>query len=149
MFRDVFLDRVTFAGVTFFVLVMGAQLYRWHVHCATAIALADRDLVAQQVALKKEPHPTQETSNTAELEVSKTAQTHLSKQEAQTLSEAAKAFSDSKVSKDIETMEAFLHNKSSICRKCLCVIRPVGSVPSQKSSRGSKSESLGSQSGRL
>lgn len=149
MFRDVLLDRMIFAGVTFFVLVIGAQLYRWHGCSTTAVTLAAPDAVAQQVALKKEPHPTQETSNSAELEVSKTAQTHLSKQEAQTLSEAAKAFPYREISKDLETMEAFLDNKSSICRKCLCVIRPVGSVPSQKRSRGSKSESLGLQSGRL
>ncbi|MYC76003.1 hypothetical protein F4X10_09585 [Candidatus Poribacteria bacterium] len=149
MFRDVLLDRMIFAGVTFFVLVIGAQLYRWHSCSTTAVTLAAPDAVAQQVALKKEPHPTQETSNSAELEVSKTAQTHLSKQEAQTLPEAAKAFLYREISKDLETMEVFLDNKSSICRKCLCVVRPVGSVSSQRSPRGSKSESLGLHSGRL
>ena len=149
MFRDVLLDRMIFAGVTFFVLVIGAQLYRWHGCSTTAVTLAAPDAVAQQVALKKEPYPTQETSNSAELEVSKTAQTHLSNHDVPTLSEAAKALPHSEIPTSLKTMGAFLDNKSSICRKCLCVIRPVGSVPSQKRSRGSKSESLGLQSGRL
>lgn len=42
MFRDVLLNRAIFGGVTCFVLVVGAQLHRWHVRHEIAAALARR-----------------------------------------------------------------------------------------------------------
>ncbi|MXV85258.1 hypothetical protein F4X88_10190 [Candidatus Poribacteria bacterium] len=57
MFRDVLLDRMIFAGVTFFVLVIGAQLYRWHGCSTTAVTLAAPDAVAQQVIIAFDNKP--------------------------------------------------------------------------------------------
>lgn len=115
MFRDVLLDRVIFTGVTVFVLVIGAQLYRWHACSTTGVTLIAQNRVAQAVAPRKEPPPVEDAGHPGALAVSEAGQTHLSNADTQTLSETAKAFSDSEISKDFETMEAFLHNGSSIC----------------------------------
>lgn len=60
MFNNVLLNRVIFVGVTFFVLVVSAQLYRWHVRCTTAAALAQATPAMQQLENENEKHIAQD-----------------------------------------------------------------------------------------
>lgn len=60
MFRETFSNRAICVGIILFVLVVGAQLYRWHIRCAIASALARKAPAMQQLATKQ--HTVQEAS---------------------------------------------------------------------------------------
>lgn len=59
MFCETLSNRVIFVGVLLFVLVVGAQLYRWHVRCEIASALSQKapamqPLVTQQYTAQED-----------------------------------------------------------------------------------------------
>ncbi len=56
MFREALLNRAIFVGVIFFLLVLGAQLYRWHIRCEIAAALMRTTETMQHLENRKEKH---------------------------------------------------------------------------------------------
>ncbi len=60
MFRETLSNRMIFVGVILFTVVVGAQLYRWHVRREIAAASAQKAPAIQQLATKQ--HPPQEDS---------------------------------------------------------------------------------------
>ena len=60
MFRETFSNRAICVGIILFVLVVSAQLYRWHIRCVIASALAREAPAMQQLATKQ--HTAQEAS---------------------------------------------------------------------------------------
>lgn len=141
MFRETFSNRAICVGIILFMLVVGAQLYRWHVRCTTA--------AVQQRDNKKAPHTAQDAGSPAEFKVFKALQTPPSNPDTQTQSEAAKTLPHSEISECLEAMEAFLHNGSSTYQGGRCCIIRLWSVSSRRIPRISEFEPLGVHRGTL
>ena len=108
MFRDIFSgSRTIFAGLVFFVLVVGGSLlYSWHAHRTTDAELAETQRKVQQLEKKNEMHTAADTTDTSTLD-SEHAETPLEVNDLQ-VSEDTNVFTMDETSKFVDAADAFL-----------------------------------------
>jgi hypothetical protein len=56
MFRETLSNRAICVGVILFVLVVGIQLYRWHIRCEIAVASAQKAQQYSNLQPSNTPH---------------------------------------------------------------------------------------------
>ena len=113
MFHEIFLNRVIFVGVTFFVLVVGAQLYRWHVRHETTTAPARRATAMRRLEnrIKIAQHTAEEIIVLTEITVFEISQMPLFNDNTRMMFEETEMLSRSEVSNYLGMVEAFLRYK--------------------------------------
>ena len=111
MFDEVLLNRAIFVGVTFFVLIVGAQLYRWHVRHEIAATLARKAPSMRRLENRKAQHITGEVGVLTEIAVFEISQMYLFNDDTQTVSEETEALPRGEVSDYLGMVEVFLHYK--------------------------------------
>ncbi len=91
MFREALLNRLIFVGVTFFVLVVGAQFCRWYIRQEITEELARRAAAMQRLENRKAQHTAEAVDPLTEIAVFETLQMPLSNDDTQRMPEETEA----------------------------------------------------------
>lgn len=91
MFREALLNRLIFVGVTFFILVVGAQFCRWYIRQETAEELARRAAAMQRLENRNAQHTAKVVDSLTEIAVFETSQMPPSNDDTQRMSEETEA----------------------------------------------------------
>lgn len=107
MFRDIFSSRAIFAGLFFFVLVVGGSLiYSWHVHRTTDAEVAETQRKVQPLENKNETRIAADTTDTSKVDFG-TAETSIASDNTQ-ISDDMAALPIDEVSETLDMADAFL-----------------------------------------
>lgn len=135
MFNEILLNRVIFVGVTFFVLVFGAQFYRWHVRHETTAAPARRASAIRRLEnrIRIAEHIAEEVGVLTGITVFEISQMHLSNDDTRTMFEETEVLFLSETPQYLSMVEAFLRYK--ITAEALAAadsVSPFGFDPSSE-----------------
>ena len=130
MLRDILSSRLVQGGLLFFVVVIvGTQLYSWHIRRSMQEDMARTNRIVQQLENKKEMRTAQDTGFLLKTETLKSSETSLETDDTERISEETEVLSSDEGPEILDIADAFLPDETTTEGEEVPVEAPYGVSP--------------------